>query len=58
MQNTHFQVFFDTQSLFEADDATFKEAGKVGLSTKSDSVTVFDNLHIESRDARDEFNLT
>ncbi len=46
VQNTHFQVFFDNQSLFEADDATF-EAGKIGLSTKADSVTVFDNLHIE-----------
>lgn len=50
VQKTHFQVFFDTQLLFEADDATFA-VGKVGLSTKADSVTVFDNLHIESHDA-------
>jgi hypothetical protein len=52
VQNTHFQVFFDDQSLFEADDTTLRQAGKIGLSTKADSVTVFDNLHIESHDAQ------
>jgi hypothetical protein len=50
IEDIHFQVFFDDQALFETNDPTVKGAGKIGLSTKSDSVTIFDNLHIESRD--------
>jgi hypothetical protein len=50
VRETRFHVFFEEQSLFETDDTTFA-AGKVGLSTEADSVTVFDNLHIESHDA-------
>jgi len=46
----HFQVFFDDKLLFEADDDTFKEAGKIGLWTKADSVTYFADLKIESYD--------
>jgi len=53
VQNVHFQIFFDNQPLFEADDATF-DIGKVGLSTLADSVTIFDNLYVESRDAKDD----
>ena len=47
-KGTHFQVSLDGQPLFEADDNTFKNAGKVGLWTKADSVTCFDSLKIES----------
>lgn len=50
-QETHFTVFFDNQKLWEAEDAALPEAGRVGLSTQADSVTVFDDLHIESYDA-------
>jgi hypothetical protein len=50
VKGKHFQVFFDDKLLFEADDDTFKEAGKVGLWTKADSVTYFDDLKIESYD--------
>jgi hypothetical protein len=46
----HFKVFFNDTLLFEADDSTFKNAGKVGLWTKADSVTYFDDLQIESFD--------
>jgi hypothetical protein len=47
---THFVVSFDGEKLFEADDETFKDAGRVGLWTKADSVTSFDDLKIESLD--------
>jgi hypothetical protein len=52
VKGKHFQVFFDDKLLFEADDDTFKEAGKVGLWTKADSVTYFDDLKIESYDSQ------
>jgi hypothetical protein len=52
VQDTHFQVFFDEKLVFEANDTTFKDAGKVGLWTKADSVTYFDNLSIRSEDTR------
>lgn len=48
----HFQVYLDGQLLFEADDATFPDAGLAGLWTKADSVTWFDDLTIGSRDPR------
>jgi hypothetical protein len=52
VQGTHFKVFFDEKLVFEATDTTFKDAGKVGLWTKADSVTYFDNLLIMSHDTR------
>ncbi len=51
VKGSHFEIWFDGTRLFEADDETFKEAGKVGLWTKADSVTEFDDLKIESYDA-------
>jgi hypothetical protein len=30
--------------LFEVEDSTFADAGKVGLWTKADSVTLFDQI--------------
>jgi hypothetical protein len=30
--------------MFEVEDSTFTDAGKVGLWTKADSVTLFDEL--------------
>ena len=39
---TRFKVIFNGQPLFEVEDATFTEAGMVGLWTKADSVTAFD----------------
>jgi 3-keto-disaccharide hydrolase len=52
VKGKHFEVFFDDKLLFEADDDTFKEAGKVGLWTKADSVTYFADLKIESYDTK------
>ena len=34
---------------FDSTDGTFKEAGKVGLWTKADSVTYFDDLRVTAR---------
>jgi 3-keto-disaccharide hydrolase len=48
VKGKHFEVFFDDKLLFEADDDTFKDVGKVGLWTKADSVTSFDDLRIKS----------
>ena len=40
----HFKLNFDGKHLFDVEDATFTEAGKVGVWTKADSVTEFDNF--------------
>jgi hypothetical protein len=39
-----FSAFFDGKQLFEVEDSTFTEAGMVGLWTKADSVTLFDEI--------------
>ncbi len=39
-----FTVHFNGKKLFEVEDETFKEAGAVGVWTKADSVTLFDDL--------------
>ncbi len=43
-QNNHFMVTFDGQKTIEWDDDTFQDAGKVGVWTKADSVTLFDDF--------------
>jgi hypothetical protein len=43
-----FEVSFNGQKLFEVEDNTFPAAGKIGLWTKADSVTYFDDLLIET----------
>jgi hypothetical protein len=42
-----FQCYYDGQLKITAKDSTFKEAGKVGLWTKADSVIYFDDLTVE-----------
>ena len=39
-----FKVILNGKPLFEVEDPTFAEAGKVGLWTKADSVTLFDDF--------------
>lgn len=46
IDDVHVTVFFDGQQLFDARDETFSTAGKIGLSTKSDGVTLFDDLQV------------
>jgi hypothetical protein len=43
-QGNHFKVTFDGQPALEWEDETFTEAGKVGVWTKADSVTLFDDF--------------
>ena len=43
-QANHFIVMFDGQKALEWQDETFKDPGKVGVWTKADSVTVFDDF--------------
>lgn len=40
----NFTVFFDGQKVVEAKDSSFTEAGKVGVWTKADSITLFDDF--------------
>jgi hypothetical protein len=43
-QGSHFIVFADGDNALEWDDQTFTQAGKVGVWTKADSVTLFDDF--------------
>ena len=51
-QGNHFTVTFDGKKAIEWDDATFTEAGKVGVWTKADSVTLFDDFSYGGASAR------
>jgi len=44
-----FTVSFDGQKLFTVEDSTFSAGGEVGLWTKADSVTYFDDFRIEGK---------
>lgn len=48
-EGSRFTVVFNGQRVFEVDDRTFSDAGQVGLWTKADSVTVFDNFTYEAK---------
>jgi hypothetical protein len=39
-----FSVFFEGKKLYEVQDSTFADAGGVGVWTKADSVTLFDDV--------------
>ena len=41
---SRFKVTYDGQQLFEVEDTTIAQAGMIGLWTKADSVTLFDDL--------------
>ena len=45
-KGTTFQVRLNGKLLYEVDDATFTGAGRVGVWTKADSVTHFDDLAV------------
>jgi hypothetical protein len=47
-KGTRFKVSLNGKELFEVDDASFSKAGKVGLWTKADSVTLFDDFEAAS----------
>jgi hypothetical protein len=43
----HLKIAFDGMVVLEKDDRTFSHPGQIGLWTKADSVSAFDNLKIE-----------
>ena len=43
-KGARFTASFNGKQMFEVDDSTFTDAGKVGLWTKADSVTLFDEM--------------
>lgn len=45
-----FRVWLDGRELFTVEDTTFREAGRVGLWTKADSVTRFDDFRFGADD--------
>ena len=49
-RGNRFSVSLDGTRLFDVEDATFPSAGQVGLWTKADSVTAFDDLTVEVLD--------
>jgi len=46
MKGCKVQVFFDQKQVFDLCDKTFVE-GRIGLWTKSDAITYFDDLRLE-----------
>jgi len=46
IDDVHVTAFLDGQQLFDVRDDTFSAAGKIGLLTKSDGVTLFDDLQV------------
>jgi hypothetical protein len=44
-----FEVYLNGSKLFEVEDATFAKPGKVGVWTKADSVTQFDDLTVVTK---------
>ncbi len=44
-----FICYYDGSKKIEATDDTFKDAGKVGLWTKADSVTYFDDSKVTAK---------
>ena len=49
-----FEIYLNDRKLFEVESKTFRESGKIGLWTKADSVTHFDDLVAISLDAASE----
>ena len=43
-KGSRFVVIFESKRLFEVEDSSFGDAGMVGLWTKADSVTLFDEI--------------
>ncbi len=48
-QGSHFTVTFDGTKVIEADDTSFSDAAKVGVWTKADSVTLFDDFSFRGK---------
>ncbi len=49
VQDDLFTVWLNGKKLYEVRDTTFTGAGKIGLWTKADAVTWFDDLHVQGK---------
>lgn len=49
VEKARYVVHLDGQRLFEVEDSTFTAAGQLGLWTKADSVTAFDDFQVNVR---------
>lgn len=43
-KGNHFEIYWDGKKVIDAQDQTFQQSGKVGVWTKADSITYFDDL--------------
>jgi len=48
-KKSRFEVYYDHRKVFEAEDSTFTQPGKVGLWTKADSITYFDDFQFSGK---------
>jgi hypothetical protein len=46
------EIYWNDKKIIDASDRTFQEAGKIGVWTKADSITYFDNLSVQSLDPK------
>jgi hypothetical protein len=49
MEGDHIECYLDGQKLLDVKDDTFKDAGKVGLWSKSDAQTHFDSFEVSGK---------
>lgn len=49
MEGDRIQCFYDGKKVLEADDATFQEPGQIGLWTKADAWSLFDDLKVSGK---------
>ena len=49
MEGNHVQCYYDGKKYLDVKDATFPEAGKIGLWTKADAQSQFDDLTLVGR---------
>lgn len=49
MEGNHVQCYYDGKKYLDAKDSTFPEAGKIGLWTKADAQSQFDDLTLVGR---------
>ena len=46
MEGQHIELFIDDEPILEVDDGSLTKPGKIGLWTKSDGATLFDDLSV------------
>lgn len=49
MQGDHIECYYDGKKYLDHKDSTFKDAGKIGLWTKADAQTHFDDLTVSGK---------